>query len=86
MAKVGYNILIDHEESNERANNLSITGRVNNVNVAAVIRCTDVTGKSAKHQKQVKQFALKEAYRNKAKESAAKVGGDIVEFEEEEES
>lgn len=77
-----YSVSVDHEESNLEANNLSITGRVNGTQCATVIRATTMRGKDTREQKQIKQLALIDAFKNKAKLFAEAEGGDIVELEE----
>jgi len=77
-----YAVSVDHEESNTAANNLSITGRVNGVQCATVIRVTTIEGKDGREQKRIKQLALIDAFRNKAQVAAERGGGDVIEVEE----
>ena len=56
---VDYFVAIDNEESNEEADNLSITGRVNGIQCAAVIKLSTVNNlRNRKSQKLAKQRAL----------------------------
>lgn len=74
-----YHVLIDNEESNVNANNLSLTGRVNGVNCAAVIRLTSLQGLSQKKAKLEKQTALIQAFLNRAS-TVSESAGEKVEL------
>lgn len=53
-----YFVTVDHEEVNETANACSITGTVNGVQCAALVKCSDLNGKEAKDQERIKMRAL----------------------------
>ena len=69
-----YHVLIDNEESNVNADNLSLTGRVNGVNCAVVIRLTSLQGLDKKKVKLEKQKALIQAFLNRASTVVASAG------------
>ncbi len=60
-----YYVSIDNKEHNANADALSITGRVNGVNVAAVLKLSSVKG-SLEQQRTVCQRALNDAFNNRA--------------------
>ncbi len=68
-----YFVSVDNEESNANANALSITGRVNGVDVAVVIKLSDVKGTVAE-QKKIKQRALITAFINRTATPASGPG------------
>ncbi len=72
-----YYVSIDNEESNANADALSITGRVNGVNVATVIRASSVTGTPAA-RKAAKQKALIDAYEARASGTASSPGEKVT--------
>ncbi len=72
-----YIVSIDNEESNILANHLSITGRVNGINCAAVILLTDVAKASKKEAKLTKQKALVMAFLSR-QEQLSEAQGDKV--------
>lgn len=73
-----YIVSIDHEESNPEANNLSISGRVNKIPCAVVIRLSKVKSLKPKEAKSVKQTALVTAFLNR-QEALTESDGEMVE-------
>lgn len=76
MAK-DYSVLIDNEEGNAVADVLSLTGRVNGINVAAKVRISMLAKMDAKHAKREKQKALIAAFESR-QESPASAAGEKV--------
>lgn len=66
-----YIVMVDHGESNEVADVLSITGRVNGIECAAKVRLSQLAGLMAKKQKAVKQNALIDDFEQRSKKLVA---------------
>lgn len=73
-----HKVTLDHWESNKLANNLSITGKVDGVQCAVVIKLSSIEGLPQKAAKRVKQLALIDAF-TKKKESVPESEGEEVE-------
>ena len=73
-----YYVSVDNEESNELGNVLSMTGSVNDVEVAASIRLTSLAGKSKRDQEHIKQMALITAFQDKSTGKTARRGSKVT--------
>lgn len=74
-----YIVSIDNEESSINADNLSITGRVNGVHCAAVVKLSSVAKLGVKAAKLVKQRALIQGFLDRQEgKTAAAVGEKVV--------
>ena len=74
-----YVVSIDNEESNFQADNLSITGRVNGVHCANVIRLSSLAPLSGTERKLAKQRALVQGFLT-MQETLATGDGDTIEL------
>lgn len=66
--KEKYKVSIGNEESSVLANVVSITGQVNQIQVAAKVQLSALSGLNPQEQKKLKQRALVEAYLNKSQD------------------
>ena len=74
-----YVVMVDHGESNEVADMLSITGRVNGIECAAKVRLSALIGLTAKKQKALKQNALIDDFEVRSKKlSVSETEGEKV--------
>ena len=73
-----YIVSIDNEEISEAADNLSITGRVNGIQCATVVRNSTIEALEKKEAKQAKQRALIDGYINRQKSVSSSAGEKVT--------
>ncbi len=73
-----YFVSIDNEERNEAADNLSITGRVNDINCAVVIRLSSLRGVPEARAKNLKQRALAQAFIHRQSSPPTETGDKVT--------
>ena len=73
-----YSVSLDHEEGNEIADVLSLTGRVNGTDVAAKVRISAIAKMSVKNAKLEKQKALIAAFEARVASPKASPGEKVV--------